>query len=255
MHELLAHWPIFLLFFGVAVLYSSVGFGGGSSYLAILTLFGFSFEVLRPLALLCNITVVSNGTIQYGRKAYLQWHKLWPLALTSIPAAYIGGRIRLAEESFFILLGVLLILAAILMWLKKELQNETLSKLLLVQPIVSHLAIGLLIGFVSGLVGIGGGIFLAPILYLIKWDSPKKIAAASSFFILVNSIAGLLGQWALPSFNLNWHLAAGLIGAVAIGGFLGNFLGRDVLPPKTVRRATALLVFYVGVTILIKYLF
>lgn len=248
-------WPVILLFFGVAMLYSSVGFGGGSSYLAILTLFGFQFSFLRALALLCNIIVVSNGTIQFWRKGLLNFKKILPLAITSVPLAYLGGKLPLKEQTFFILLGITLIIAALLMWFQKSLQNSSRSQWMSNNMMLINVLLGGIIGFISGMVGIGGGIFLAPVLYLLKWDEPKKISATASFFILVNSLAGLMGQAGNPNFEMNWTLAFWLMGAVGIGGLIGTYVGTVKFNPNTVRKATAILIFYVAVNILTKYLF
>lgn len=249
------YWPVLLLFFGVALLYSSVGFGGGSSYLAILTLFGFQFSFLRALALLCNITVVSNGTFQFWRKGLLDFKKILPLGIVSVPMAYLGGKLPLKEQTFFVLLGITLILAAILMWFQKNLQNNKRHEWMTKNMTIFNVIIGGVIGFISGMVGIGGGIFLAPLLYLLKWDEPKKIAATASFFILVNSIAGLIGQAGNPNFEMNWPLALSLMAAVGLGGIVGTYVGTVKFNPNTVRRLTAILIFYVAVNILSKYLF
>lgn len=249
------YWPVIMLFFGVAVLYSSVGFGGGSSYLAILTLFEFQFSFLRALSLLCNITVVSNGTIQFYRRGLLDFKKILPLAMTSIPMAYLGGKLPLKEETFFIILGITLIIASVLMWFQKNLQNQAPKPWMTTNMTLFNVLIGGFIGFISGMVGIGGGIFLAPLLYLLKWDEPKKIAATASFFILVNSLAGLVGQAGNPNFEMNWPLAIWLMGAVGLGGLIGTYIGTVKFNPITVRKATAILIFYVAVNILTKYLF
>jgi uncharacterized membrane protein YfcA len=252
MNALFENSELVLLFFGIAVLYSSVGFGGGSSYLAILTLFGIEFQTLRAIALLCNITVVSNGTLQYYRQGFLKFKKVIPLVIFSIPLAYLGGRVPIKENAFFIILGIALVAAAVLMWIQKSLQKSHVK--MNTESWWFNGLVGGGIGFLSGLVGIGGGIFLSPILYLLKWDEAKVISATASFFILVNSLAGLAGQAGSSSFQVDWPLALSLMVAVALGGLIGTYLGTKRFNPMTVRRATAILVAYVGIRILVKYL-
>lgn len=252
----LTHLDLLLLFFGVALLYSSVGFGGGSSYLAILALYSFEFTFLRAISLLCNITVVTNGTLQFYRRGFINLKKSLPLVIASVPMAYLGGMIKLEKKTFFIILGITLFFAAIAVWFRPATDSKTTEE----NPnqpknsFISNALIGGGIGFVSGMVGIGGGIFLSPLLYLIRWDAPKQISAMASLFILVNSISGLFGQFSggIPAFD--WQLAAGLLVAVAFGGFLGNYLGIVKFKPILVQRATALLIAYVSIQLLMKYL-
>jgi uncharacterized membrane protein YfcA len=252
MNFIIQNIELILLFFGIALLYSSVGFGGGSSYLAILTLLGIEFRTLRAISLLCNITVVSNGSFQFYRQGFLKFKKVVPLVLFSIPMAYFGGRIPIQEEIFFIILGIALLLAALLMWIQKSLQMSLVS--MNTETWWFNGLIGGSIGFLSGLVGIGGGIFLSPVLYLLKWDEAKVISATASFFILVNSISGLAGQASSPEFLLDLLVALTLMASVALGGLIGTYVGTKRFKAVTVRRATAILVAYVGVRILIKYI-
>ncbi len=248
------HWELFFFFFGIAILYSSVGFGGGSSYLAILALYGIDYRLLRATALLCNITVVSSGAYLFYKKGFLKWQKILPLVLVSVPMAYLGGSLRITQQTFFILLSFALILAALLMLLQslktniKENSNHT-------KPTknIFNAGIGGGIGFLSGMVGIGGGIFLAPVLHLLKWDGAKTIAATASFFILVNSISGLTGQMTHPDFHLDWQFAGMFMIAVFMGGQIGSRLGANWFSPNWVRRLTAVLIFFVGIRILLNY--
>lgn len=259
MEFFLNHAELLLLFFAVALLYSSVGFGGGSSYLAILALYSFEFTFLRAVALLCNITVVSNGTWQYYRKRLYDFRRTLPLVLASVPMAYLGGMIKLEAKTFFVVLGITLFLAAIAVWFRPSVKIKENNSLphrwgRVGDGVLLSLFLGSVIGFISGMVGIGGGIFLSPLLYLINWDEPKRISAVASLFILVNSVSGLLGQFqsGVPDFDL--QLAFGLLVSVAVGGFIGNYLGIMKFKPIIVRRATAILIAYVSVQLLVKYL-
>lgn len=269
MEIFLNHIDILLLFFAVALLYSSVGFGGGSSYLAILALYSFEFTFLRAIALLCNITVVTNGTLQYYRHKLFDFRRTLPLVLASVPMAYLGGMVKLEAKTFFILLGITLFLAAIAVWFRPSVkivdERQQIKDSFSLPPVRTgleegrggvslSLLLGSTIGFLSGMVGIGGGIFLSPLLYLINWDEPKRISAVASLFILVNSISGLLGQFQTGIPNFDWQLAAGLMVSVALGGFIGNYLGIVRFKPIIVRRATAILIAYVSIQLLVKYL-
>jgi len=248
----LNNWGVITLFFIVAILYSSVGFGGGSSYLAILTLTSLGFIQFRAIALLCNIVVVSGGTYIYAKKGHYNWKKVLPLALVSVPLAFIGGYLKISQTFFFVLLGITLIVAAILMWISKYIAES--SKRETRNSVTKDGFFGGIIGFVSGMVGIGGGVFLAPLLHLTKWDTPKRIAATSSFFILVNSIAGLLGQYQNPDFYFEPNIAFVLMLTVFFGGQIGSRLSSSKLTPLTIRRITAVLIVFVGLRILYKHL-
>ena len=251
--SLFTYWHIILLFFTVAVLYSSVGFGGGSSYLAILALTGIVFTQIRATALLCNIVVVSGNVFFFIQQKKLNFQKIIPVVLFSVPLAYIGGKLKISQQFFFILLGVTLLFAAITMWISKRIissdEKHNTSK-----PIRSGL-FGGTIGFISGMVGIGGGIFLAPLLHLTNWDTPKKIAATASVFILVNSLAGLLGQYSNPDFIIDWNLTSILLVTVFIGGQIGSRMSNTYFTPIQLKKATAILIAFVSVRILWKYLF
>ncbi len=244
-----------IVFFIVAVFYATVGFGGGSSYLAIMAVFGISAIVMKPTALICNIIVVSSGTYLFIKNKHLDLIKSWPIVLLSIPMAFLGGLWRISEKAFFILLGFSLIIASLLMFvdvLYKKVKNEDpasgSNSLLLT-------VIGGGVGFLSGMVGIGGGIFLSPVLHLMKWSNAKKIAGISSFFILVNSIAGLAGQITKMQFEVEFLSILPMAIAVFIGGQIGSRLGSVYLNPKIVKALTALLILYVGLRIVLFQLF
>jgi uncharacterized membrane protein YfcA len=252
--EILAtNWHIISLFFLVAILYSSVGFGGGSSYLAVLAVTGIAYTQIRSTALLCNIIVVSGNVYLYIIRKEFNWKKVVPLTLFSVPFAFIGGFLKINQTLFFVLLGVTLLFAAVTMWISK---NITASKENSNQmSTIKNVSYGGIIGFVSGMVGIGGGIFLAPLLHVSKWDSPKKIAATASFFILVNSIAGLIGHYTNPDFSIDWSLTTVLLVTVFIGGQIGSRMSTKLLSELQLKKATAILIAFVGVKILWSYLF
>jgi uncharacterized membrane protein YfcA len=246
-------WHVILLFFIVAILYAAVGFGGGSSYLAILALTGIVFTQIRATALLCNIVVVSGNVFLFYHQKKLNWKKILPLILFSIPLAYLGGYLKISQQFFFILLGFTLLFAAITMWVSKRIISSV-EKNSNSKPLKNSI-FGGVTGFISGMVGIGGGIFLAPLLHLTNWDTPKKIAATASFFILVNSIAGLLGQYSNPDFIIDWNLTSILLVTVFIGGQIGSRISNHYFTPIQLKKATAILIAFVSIRVLWKYLF
>jgi len=247
------HYELIVFFFTVAFIYASVGFGGGSSYLALLALYAIPFQEMKLTALTCNIIVVTGGTLIYLRRKELPFRKVVPLALASVPMAFIGAALRISQGTFFLVLGCCLILAGILLWIKppkatdEDIEGRKSSTL-------TQLLLGGSIGFLSGMVGIGGGIFLSPVLNLMRWDTPKKIAATASFFILVNSISGIAGQLSSLSGGVNYRQMAILALAVLAGGQLGSRLGTLKFSQLAVRRVTAILVFAAGTEVLIKHL-
>jgi len=250
---LIDNWETIVLFFFVAILYASVGFGGGSSYLAILALTGLSFIQFRAIALLCNIVVVSGGTYIFATNGHYNWKKVLPLAAVSVPFAFLGGYLKISESVFFIVLGVALIFAAFLMWLSKYIASEATSSTQK-NSTVKDGTFGGFIGFISGMLGVGGGIFLAPFLHLTNWDTPKRIAATASFFILVNSIAGLIGQLQNSEFYFEPNIAFLLMLTVFFGGQIGSRLSASRISPLAIKRTTAILIAFVGMRILYKYL-
>ncbi|WP_299534946.1 sulfite exporter TauE/SafE family protein [Ulvibacterium sp.] len=238
-------------FFLVATLYSSVGFGGGSSYLALLTLFFASFFAIRSLALVCNLVVVSGSMYLYYKKGHIRLSKFIPFVITSIPMAFLGASFRLKEQVFFIILGCSLIVSAIfLAWQTYTFIADTdrIKK----YPGYFDYFIGAAIGFLSGLVGIGGGIFLAPVLNHMRWDVPIKIAALASFFILVNSVSGIGGLMVAHTLELPLKETFILAGTVFLGGQLGIRISLRKMSANGIKRVTALLVFIVGIRVLLK---
>ncbi|MEO6579799.1 MAG: sulfite exporter TauE/SafE family protein [Sphingomicrobium sp.] len=235
-----------LAFFVTAVLYAIAGFGGGSTYTALLVLAGTDYRAVPILSLACNILVVSVGTWRFANAGHFDWRRAWPLFVTSVPAAWIGGRLHIEKELFVALLAVSLLVAGLAMlwqpkW-KREITTEGGPRW--IEPVA-----GGTLGLLAGIVGIGGGIFLAPLLYLLRWDAPRRIAATCAAFILVNSIAGLAGQaskgLATATAVFSEHVL--LFPAVIVGGLIGAGLGSKKLAPDWVRVVTALLILYVAV--------
>lgn len=244
---------VILSFFVIAILYSSVGFGGGSSYLALLALTGLAFSEIRIISLLCNIVVVTNNLLLSIDYKKYHWKKVITLLIFSIPFAFLGGSLQINQTFFFIILGITLLFAAITMWISKNINSSEKSVINL--PLYKNASYGGLIGFISGLVGIGGGIFLAPLLYITHWDTPKKITATTSLFILANSIAGLYGQSLNPEFTIDYNLTSILLISVFIGGQIGSRISNKLFTAIQLTKATAILIAFVGIRILIKYLF
>lgn len=226
-----------------AALYASVGHGGASAYLATMTLFGVPAAIMKPAALVMNLGVAGVGTLRFASASLVPWRLLVPLCAASVPAAYVGGRIHLPTRSHGFLLGVVLVIAAVRLAMRSpttELRTPPSTPVLV--------AVGLVFGFVAGLTGVGGGIFLSPLLILARWEGPKRTAGASAVFILVNSAAALAGHLAgggaVPA-------AAAPLTAVALaGGLLGSWLGAKRLVPLTLRRLLAVVLVVAGVKLL-----
>jgi uncharacterized membrane protein YfcA len=223
---------IILALFVVAILYSSVGHGGASGYLAVMAFLSVAPNVTKPTALILNIFVASIATFQFYHRGYFDWKVFAPFALASIPLAFIGGMISLPPQIYRPILGLILFFAAFrLAW------NFTSEKSIVAPSVWLALIIGAVIGFLSGLVGVGGGIFLTPVLLLTNWTETKKAAGISAMFILVNSISGLLGSYAqignLPANVWFW------IAAAVIGGTIGSTLGSKYFDSLTLRRVLA----------------
>lgn len=219
-----------------------------------MALFGLGMELMRPAALLCNIAVVTGGVLLYWQQGFLNLRKMLPLCMASVPLAFLGGLTPLKEKTFFLLLGASLVVSALLMLFQKtnDGTRETVHERSTSRAGYLPVALGSGIGYLSGLVGIGGGIFLSPLLHLLRWDTPKNIAATASFFILVNSVFGLAGQAWSGRFQIDAGFLLPLLAAVIIGGQLGSRLGTLRLKQVQVRWVTALLVLYAGINILLK---
>ena len=235
-----------IFFFITAIFYSSVGFGGGSTYLAFMLIWDIPYYIFPILALICNIIVVSGNSINYVRSGNLNLKLLTPYLIGSIPFAFFGASISISKELFEILLFVILIIAGIFLLIESKSFNDDQIKINSTPKIISVL-IGSAIGFTSGIIGIGGGIFLSPILFLMKAGYPKQIATTASLFILINSIFGVAGQLTkdivFDEFLNFWPLFI----AVLIGGQIGNFLNIKFLSGKTLAIITSLLVIFVAI--------
>lgn len=238
MENLLCLVPLFFL---GALVYSSVGFGGGSTYLALLVLFQVPYTTVPKIALVCNILVVSGGLYHYIRTKNLSLRLVLPFILTSIPLAYLGGRMSITREVFLMLLGLSLLIAGFRMLLGQEFVTKNTATSLL-RPWIVGLPAGMILGFLSGLVGLGGGIFLSPLLYFLGWGKARQIAASSSLFIFVNSVAGLWGQMSKTASPIEWSFFLPLMTAVFVGGQIGSRLSVGKLSSLSLQRATACVV-------------
>lgn len=241
-----------LSFLLTAVLYAAVGFGGGSTYNALLVLAETDYRILPAIALLCNIIVVSGGAYRFARAGYVDLRRIAPWVITSVPAAWIGGMLNIPETLFVGLLGFSLLAAGMrMLWPGNRDLKYATNKYRALPPII-----GAGLGLLAGLVGIGGGIFLAPVLHLLRWDETRKIAATCSIFILVNSFAGLAGHMMkfssaeLNSIAAYWFLFP----AVLIGGQIGSYMGTKHLNPNILRLLTAFLILYVSLRLLWRWL-
>lgn len=251
--------PLALFFALTALLYASVGFGGGSTYNALLVISGVDYRMLPLIALICNIIVVSGGCLRFYRAGSLDFALAWPWLILSIPAAWLGGRMAVSEQFFIGLLGLLLLISgAKMLWdslrpplTESPAKPRTPSRLI---PLVG----GAVLGLAAGITGIGGGIFLAPLLHMLAVTTPRRIAALCSLFILMNSLAGLLGQssklaatgGSLTDLAPYWMLFVGVL----IGGQIGSYLGASKLTSSLIKKATAVLILYVSVRLLWRFL-
>src|ERR1700712_3428471 len=212
-------------FFVTALLYASVGFAGGSTYNALLVLAGVDHWIFPIVALVCNLIVATGGSIRFAKAGLVPWRRLWPLLAVSVPAAWIGGALPVSKALFILLLGSSLFAAGVLLLIQRPLREDVEgepARFPVLGPVIAAP-----LGLLSGIVGIGGGIFLAPVLHLIGWDKTKRVAASASVFILANSIAGLGGQLSkiisggvgvLAPVAAYWPLAS----AVLVGGQIGS---------------------------------
>lgn len=245
---------IFGAFSITALLYAMVGFGGGSTYTALLVLSGVDYTILPLISLACNLVVVTGGTLRFAKADHIRFDRLWPFLASSVPAAWLGGRMPISETTFTTILGLALLVSGMqLLAQRTEIRSGRADV-----DIGHALMIGGALGFLAGIVGIGGGIFLAPILYRLRWGTAHEIAAAASLYIFLNSLSGMLGQVtklasssALEEVHQYWPLLV----AVLIGGQIGSWIGLSKLSPAPVRILTGLLIVYVAVRLLWQSIF
>lgn len=242
-----------LLIFVAALLYSSVGHAGASGYLAAMGLFDVPSSLMRSSALVLNVFVASIGTFRFARAGYFSWRLFLPFAITSVPMAFLGGRWRLADPAYQVLLGSVLLLAAasllmrsfIATWVQRD-----RGSFIRPPPIAVALMIGAGLGLLAGMTGVGGGIFLSPLLMLMRWADAKRTAAVSAAFILVNSISGLAGQLRSGQLQtLQSHtpeVSIWLCAAIA-GGLIGSWLGARRFDNRTLRILLAVVLIIAGV--------
>jgi uncharacterized membrane protein YfcA len=236
---------IAILFFVGAALYASVGHGGASSYLAVMGLFSLAPDVMKPTALALNILVAGVATLKFYRAGLFSWRLFWPFAVASIPAAFVGGAVMLPARSYKILVGVVLLYAAV--WMFRS-ALRPISKETHPPPLWAAVIAGLAIGFLSGLTGVGGGIFLSPLILSMGWAETRATSGVAAPFILVNSIAGLLGHIAsvsqLPPNVPVWGAAA------VIGGWIGASYGSKRAPVPVLRQLLSLVLVVAGVKLI-----
>jgi hypothetical protein len=235
-----------ILFFITAILYSSVGFGGGSTYLALLLIWDIPYFIFPIIALLCNIIVVSGNSFNYIRAGNHNFKLILPFLIGSVPLAFFGGTLKIEKDIFEILLFFVLSIAGILLLINNksyENSNLIIKKL----NFLISLVIGSVLGLISGIVGIGGGIFLSPILFLLKAEKPKIIVTTASLFILVNSISGVFGQLTKENIITEISNYIPLFICVFLGGLLGNYLNLKIFTSRVLAIITALLVMFVSI--------
>ncbi len=230
--------------FIIAVLYSAVGHAGASGYIAVMSLLSLAPAVIKPSALALNILVASIATWQFMRAGYFSWRLFWPFAVLAVPLAFVGGYVALPDYGFKALVGLVLLFSAV-----RLLIDAKHEKPIAVPPLLAALTAGAVIGLLAGLTGTGGGIFLTPLLLFMGWANSKTAAAVSALFILLNSMAGLLGTLSntpsLPSFLLPLLLAAGL------GGLVGSYFGSRKLNSHSIKRVLAVVLFIAGAKLLL----
>ena len=235
-----------IFFFITAILYSSIGFGGGSTYLALMLIWDIPFYIFPIIALICNIIVVSGNSVNFIRTKNINLNLLTPYLIGSVPFAFFGASISIDKDIFEILLFLILLIAGIFLLIESKSFNKDQITIRQISKVFA-VFIGSIIGFVSGLVGIGGGIFLSPILFLLKSGYPKHVTSTASLFILINSIFGVAGQltkdMVLNEFLNYWPLFI----SVLIGGQIGSFLNIKFLSNKVLVLMTSFLVIFVAI--------
>ena len=227
----------------VAFLYASVGHAGASGYIAVMTLFGFAATVIRPIALILNVLVACIGTFQFSRAGHFCWKLFWPFALLSVPAAYVGGYLQIPQSLLKVLLGTVLLISSFRLFSHQADPAEVKPPL---WP--TALSVGAVIGFLAGLTGTGGGIFLTPLILFCRWARTRQAAGVTAAFILVNSLAGLVGYVSsgqpFPPFAL-------LLAVAAIsGGFFGSYFGSRRFPARAIQLLLAVVLTIAGLKLI-----
>lgn len=240
-----------LFFFGIAFFYSLVGFGGGSAYLTVLVLAGFSHQSIPPLALVCNLIVALSGFLNFYQAGYFRPRQVFPFVLSSIPMAYWGGTIQIGKQAFSVLLGFALLAVAVRMLMPEKSPADT-KEISWKDALAVGLPAGGLFGLFSGLVGIGGGVFLSPFLLTMRWADSKQAAASASLFITVNSLAGLAGHLQKGYLDLGLLFPLGL--AVFLGGQTGSRFSVRRLPQTALVRILSGLVLFVSLRLFMRAL-
>ena len=241
-------------FFATALLYASVGFGGGSTYNALLSLAQFDYRLLPIVSLACNVVVVCGSIARFARADVMPWRRALLLALIAAPLALLGGLTPIKQSTFLVLLGLSLIAAGLALFVPRAAEAEAEPT-----PLARWMPLAVApLGYLAGLVGIGGGIFLAPLLHYTRWASARQIAATTSLFILINSLSGLIGQLSkngVGAFGAALGDALPLLIAVVLGGQLGSMLALRWLPERVIRALTAALTIWAGGQLLYRQWF
>ena len=242
-----------ILFFITAILYSSIGFGGGSTYLALLIIWEIPYYIFPMIALICNIIVVTGNSINYIKAGNYNLKLLAPFLIGSVPLAFFGGTLIIDTKVFEILLFLVLSIAGVLLLINHK-SYEDKDLIIKKLNIFISILIGSFLGLISGIVGIGGGIFLSPILFLLRADKPKNIVTAASLFILINSASGILGQLTKEIIFREILLYWPLFFAVLIGGLIGNYLNLKIFSNRILALLTSMLVIFVACRMAYKIL-
>lgn len=247
-------FPIILvisfLFFGVAFLYSSVGHGGASGYLAVLSFFAVAPITMSTTALILNVLVAGTALLSFSRAKHLDVRFTWPFIATSVPAAFLGGLVHVAASVYYLILAIVLLLASLRFLF--EVRPRPGEQIFESPSWVIAFIVGAVIGFVSGLVGVGGGIFLSPLILLAGWGDAKKTAATSAAFIFVNSVAGLAGRVVRGTFAVGALLP--FVVATFAGGILGSYLGAQRYSNRTIRRLLGVVLLIASIKLIMRLL-
>ncbi|MEJ8843310.1 sulfite exporter TauE/SafE family protein [Lacibacter sp. H375] len=235
----------YILLFLVALLYASVGHGGASGYLALMAIFSIAPDVMKPTALLLNLFVSLTSFIQFYRGGYFKWNVFWPFALLSVPMAYFGGKVGIDADVYKKILGLLLLIPVARFLFFSNIQVDEPKKVNSGAAVV----IGAVIGFLSGLIGIGGGIILSPVLLMLKWANMKQAAAISALFIFVNSLSGLAGQLTKGiQFTTDMYL---FVVTAFAGGLAGAYFGSVKLKQGMLKYMLATVLLIAAVKLLV----